>query len=291
MARIARFRCRSYVATMPELPEVETVARQLAASITGRTIRCLDIADRRLNISTTEQKKIIGARIRRVVRRGKQVVLQLRRDDSILWLVVHLRMTGRLLVIPENPPPPHKYRARLTLGSMNLDFVDTRRLGTMKLFTEESAFLPTGWDPLDPALDPARLHALTRTSGQEIKVWLLRQDRLVGLGNIYASEILFAAKISPLAPTRSLDSEQIARLWTAMRRILAAAIENCGTTFRDFQNTTGGIGNYAEYLQVYGKADSPCPVCRQPIVKIHQCGRSTFYCATCQHDANSQART
>jgi formamidopyrimidine-DNA glycosylase len=137
-------------------------------------------------------------------------------------------------------------------------------------------------DPLSPHLTPASLGRLIGESRQNVKAWLLRQDRLVGLGNIYASEILFVAGISPLREAGSLSPDEHGRLWRATRRVLRRAIRNCGTTFSDFQDAQGLTGSYQHYLKVYGREDEPCPACRTPVVRIVQQQRSTYYCPRCQ---------
>jgi formamidopyrimidine-DNA glycosylase len=140
---------------------------------------------------------------------------------------------------------------------------------------------PAGAEPLAEDFTARSLADLLAGSRQNIKAWLLRQDRLVGLGNIYASEILHAARISPLRQAGSLDRADVGRLYRAKRRILRHAIEQRGTTFSDFQGTDGRTGGFRRYLAVFARAGAPCRRCKTPIERIVQNGRSTFYCPTC----------
>jgi formamidopyrimidine-DNA glycosylase len=269
---------------MPELPEVETVARQLAPFVVGRTVKGLRIFDPRLRSGRTPP--MTGRRIRGVSRSGKRVLFAFSpRGDTgdPLWLAVHLRMTGRLLWRDAAAPgdlPPH--RARFTLDHGTLVFADTRRFGTFDWYASGEAAAPTGVEPLSAELTPARFRALLAGTRQSLKAWLLRQDRLVGLGNIYASEILYRARLSPFREAGSLDAREAGRLRTATRQILARAIRNCGTTFSDFQDARGIEGSYQQYLTVYDRGADPCRRCRRPIERVVQQQRSTYYCPSCQ---------
>jgi len=269
---------------MPELPEVETVARQLRPRLVGRSVRRVEILDARLRDGVLP--RVAGRRVVEVSRSGKRVLFEfgpLRRGRESLWLAVHLRMTGRLrwVVRPEAEDRLH-LRARFSLDRGALLFNDTRRFGTFSWFRSARDTRPDGLDPLDPDLTAAGLGQLIAGSRQNIKAWLLRQDRLTGLGNIYASEILHAARISPLRMTDTLVPREIKRLYGCTRRILSRAIDHCGTTFSDFQDARGLTGSYQRYLAVYGREDRPCRRCRQSIRRIVQQQRSTFHCPGCQ---------
>jgi formamidopyrimidine-DNA glycosylase len=141
---------------------------------------------------------------------------------------------------------------------------------------------PPGVEPLSRHLTATTLGELLGHSRQPLKIWLLRQDRLVGLGNIYASEILFAARLSPLRPAGDLSPEEVQRLHRAMRRVLRAAIDCCGTTFSDFQDAHGAAGSFQECLAVYSRAGDPCHLCETPVKRLVQQQRSTFWCPRCQ---------
>ena len=267
---------------MPELPEVETVARQLEPRLVGRTVRRLQIFDPRLRNGRTP--RVAGRSILGVTRSGKRVLIELSPGTGVkgaLWLAVHLRMTGRLLWEEERGDHEH-LRARFRLDRGALLFLDTRRFGTFDWYRSRAAAAPDGIDPLSPALTPRRLADLVRGSTQDLKSWLLRQDRLVGLGNIYASEILHAARLSPFREGRSLTQAEVQRLHRCTRRILERAIRNCGTTFSDFRDARGISGSYQRLLSVYDREGRPCRRCRVPVERIVQQQRSTYFCPGCQ---------
>jgi formamidopyrimidine-DNA glycosylase len=238
--------------------------------------------------------RIIGGWILGVRRIGKEVIIDVadgpdRPADR--WCGVHLRMTGRLLVQGAGDPPNPRPRARFELADGRaVEFADTRRFGTIRVVTDPAELEIPGLDPLSPRFTAAQLGQLIGTSSQPIKVWLLRQDRLVGLGNIYACEICHAARIHPARPARDLSAADLVAVHRHTRRILRRAIANCGTTFADFQDAHGLTGSYQQYLQVYARAGEPCRRCSGPardkprILRIVQAGRSTFYCPGCQPD-------
>ncbi len=269
---------------MPELPEVETVARQLAQLIVGREVRSLSILDPRLR--NGPMPRLRGRRIDEVARSGKRVLVRFSGATSPtdpLWLAVHLRMTGRLIWLGDSPRVERAHlRARFALDRGTLLFYDTRRFGTFEWFRSAEEARPSGIDPMTDQLSAVRLRALYGTSLQSIKTWLLRQDRLVGLGNIYASEILHAARISPRRAARTLGAEESNRLRRAMRKILERAIRACGTTVSDFQDSRGEIGSYQRFLAVYDREGRPCRRCRGRVVREVQQQRSTFWCPGCQ---------
>lgn len=270
---------------MPELPEVETVARQLEQCVTGRTVRALLILDPLLRRGRAPA--VAGRRVVAVARSGKRVLFELsprpgRRER--LWLAVHLRMTGRLIwraggQAGESRP---RHRARFAMDGGELLFADTRRFGTFDWYSRPSEAVPLGLDPLSAELTVAKLDELLDSSTQELKAWLVRQDRLAGLGNIYASEILHNARLSPFRPAGSLSPAEVRRLHDSTRRILKRAIDHCGTTFSDFQDARGIEGSYQRYLAVYDRAGLRCRRCRSPIERSVQQQRSTFFCRSCQ---------
>jgi len=269
---------------MPELPEVETVARQLAPLLGGRTVVGLRVFDPLLKRG--KFPRVAGRQVADVTRSGKRVLIHFSschgRKDA-LWLAVHLRMTGRLIWADETRRSETSHlRARFRLDRGSMLFYDTRRFGTFQWFRSFEETEPDGVDPLSPALSSRDIGRMIGDAKQNIKAWLLRQDRLVGLGNIYASEILFVAGISPIREARTLTRAEHARLLRATRQVLRRAIENCGTTFSDFQDAQGLTGSYQNYLRVYGREREPCSRCRTPVVRLVQQQRSSFYCPTCQ---------
>ncbi|MEA2063302.1 MAG: bifunctional DNA-formamidopyrimidine glycosylase/DNA-(apurinic or apyrimidinic site) lyase [Gemmatimonadota bacterium] len=276
---------------MPELPEVETVVRQLAPFLMGRKVEGLEIFDPKLDVP--EKALVAGRTVSGISRQGKQVVIRLiaggrgRNSDHSLWLCFHLRMTGRLVIEGRQTGRlkgvKKHLRARLVLeAGDSLGFYDLRRFGCLNLYRSLDQARPRGLDPLSRFFTARRLGELIACSRQEIKPWLLRQDRLTGIGNIYASEILFAARIDPRRPAGLLTGEQIRCLHRSVRKVLRLAIEHCGTTFSDFQDTRGNSGSFQHLLAVYARQGQPCPRCGQPIVRIVQQQRSTFFSPGCQ---------
>jgi formamidopyrimidine-DNA glycosylase len=269
---------------LPELPEVETVARSLAPLIEGRQLQRTQVLDRaRLELPT---RRLARRELSRVFRVGKEVLLELRSAaGQALWLGVHLRMTGRLLWRPaaDAAELPH-LRVVFELAGGQLVFQDTRRFGTLRLYDSLADAQPAGLDPTSSAFTVAALtELLARGSGKQLlKPWLLRQDRLVGLGNIYAAEIPHHAGLDPRRAVGSLSRAEITRLHRAICEVLAAAIEACGTTFSDFQSGRGVTGSYQQYLRVYGREGESCPRCGQIVQRLVQQQRSTFFCQGCQ---------
>jgi formamidopyrimidine-DNA glycosylase len=264
---------------VPELPEVETVARQLAPLIQGRGVLSVHVYDPKLH--ALSRQRLAGDAVVEVRRVGKQVALRLSTDR---WIAVHLRMTGRLIWRPGPARGGERahLRLRLRLDGGSLFFFDVRRFGTVQIFADLEALEPEGLDPTSRRFTTSALTQLLQGGRGAIKPWLLRQDRLVGLGNIYCSEILFEAGIAPARPAGSLTSPEIQRLHHATRSVLRRAIRACGTTFSDFQDARGLTGSYQHYLKVYGREEAPCPTCGATVRRIEQQQRSTFFCPTCQ---------
>jgi formamidopyrimidine-DNA glycosylase len=226
--------------------------------------------------------------VERVFRWGKQVLFQCKtrcaaEEHTQRFLAVHLRMTGRLLIGAHDTSPKH-LRARLVLDEGAVLFVDTRRFGTLEVYENLEQASPAGVDPTTADFTIERLTALLKRgrSEQPLKPWLLRQDRLVGLGNIYASEICFIARLDPRRAASGLNADEIRRLHGATCEVLSAAIDACGTTFSDFQDAHGVTGSYQQFLSVYGRNGLPCRSCDRSIDKIIQAQRSTFFCSHCQ---------
>ena len=274
---------------MPELPEVETVARQLAGLVPGSCLDRLEIHDPLLAPHLPSSLDGLGRRrVAEVFRIGKQVTLRLsgrHAKDGPVWISVHLRMTGRLLWRPDprQDLPEKHLRATFTMvGGERLLFVDPRRFGVIRIVDRLSDLSPAGMEPLSRTHTRAALAELLSGSRQELKSWLLRQDRLVGLGNIYASEILFRSRLSPFRLAGDLEPGETSRLHRATRRVLREAIEHCGTTFSDFQDSQGMSGGFQKLLRVYGREGLPCRTCGHAVQRVVQQGRATFLCERCQ---------
>lgn len=281
---------------MPELPETETIARDLAAVVTGRTIAALQVPRGdvlRGARAETLPALLRGARVAGVRRRAKSIVLDLivaARDDGAgagadAHLVVTPRFTGALLL---GDAPDDAYTC-LTLSLDDgtiLRYRDVRRLGTVAW---QDAAAHAAWDaalgpePLDPALTPAAFADIVRGSRRAVKTILMDQRRLAGIGNIYATEALWEAGLRPSRPGARVTRAEGARVFAALRRMLPEAIALRGTTFRDYQDARGGRGGYASRLQVYGRAGQPCPRCGAALQSTHALeGRRTVHCPACQ---------
>lgn len=266
---------------MPEIIEVEMVARSLARHAVKRKIRRVELFDPKL--AALDAARLAGRTIRQVFRAGKEIVLDLSAPRDPLWLCVHLRMTGRLLWTQNKSPRDVRHlRALLMLDRGRIHFYDSRRFGVMRLCRTEAEWAPAGVDPLTAAFTVARLSALLSGSRAAIKPWLLRQDKIVGFGNIYASEILFAARIDPRRPANTLTSNEIKRLHRQTKRILNLSLKHGGTTINDFMDCDGESGGFQRFLRVYGREGEPCGACGGTIERLVQQGRSTFFCPACQ---------
>lgn len=265
---------------MPELPEVETVARQLNQSVPGSRVRAVEVIDPKYVPLGLEA--LAGLRFDGAERIGKRVLLSLHRGKQSLLLAVHLRMTGRLIWAATAAAAPPYARVRIFTDKGTLWFCDLRRFGVLELLAERPGAEAGGLEPLGPGFTVEALAGLLQGARGEIKPWLLRQDKIAGLGNIYASEILFAARVSPQKPAGKLDALDIDALQRHTTRILKLAVRNCGTTFSDFQDSRGEVGGYKRFLKVYQREGQPCPDCGSLIARLVQQQRSTFYCPHCQ---------
>ncbi len=275
---------------MPELPEVETIRRQLAPYLEGRVLEGLTVLDPRWCEPAEPgalEDAVRARRIERVGRRGKYLVLELEGD---VHLAMHLRMTGTLLLVPESddvPDRPH-LRARLALeGGKRLLFCDVRRFGTgVVLLGSEArdAYFDArlGMEPLDADFTTESLRTLARGRRAPVKSFLLSQERIAGLGNIYADEALFRARIHPLRPVGTLRRPQLAALRDAVIGTLEAGIDAKGASIDDFRHTDGSQGSFQDRFLVYGRENEPCPRCGRPIRKLKLAGRGTYYCSWCQ---------
>lgn len=265
---------------MPELPEVETVVRQLSPFAKGKKIKTVSIYDPKLK--RIPNKIINGSKIESVRRKGKFIVLCLRKNNLNFFLAIHLRMTGRLLASNLKQKEKKHLRFELILNKGFLRFFDLRRFGTVEVFSSWEEIPTKGIDPTAKNFSFAKFESIFNFSKQPTKTWLMRQDKLIGVGNIYASEILFASGISPFKLCFKLNNLQRKTIYLQTKRILKKAIDNCGTTFSDFQDAHGVTGRYQRYLQVYDREGQGCRKCNEIIKRKKQGGRSTFYCSNCQ---------
>lgn len=273
---------------MPELPEVETVRRSLLPHVVGRTIESIDVHQRQLRSPVDARRMrhlIVGRRVLDVRRRAKYLLFDFE-GESIL--MVHLGMTGRLGIVPhERALELHDHICWQLDDGHQLRFNDARRFGMVTAFRSSSeATHPRlrrlGLEPLGDDFTGERLHALTRSVRKPIKNYLMDGRRIAGVGNIYACEALYGARIRPTWPAGKLSIERCRHLVSAVRRTLLSAIEQGGTTIRNFENADGEAGYFAVRLRVYGRQGETCRRCRGCIRRIVQAGRSTFYCPGCQ---------
>jgi formamidopyrimidine-DNA glycosylase len=273
---------------MPELPEVETVRTTLAPALTGRRFERVKILDTRL-VRPFEPLAVAGElegeRIEGVERRGKYLIFRFESGRSLL---IHLRMTGSLRHGPGGSLADDPYRravVRLDDGS-DVAYRDVRRFGTWLLLEpgELEPYLQQrlGAEPLSPAFTARRLAERLGRRKAPIKAAILDQRTLAGMGNIYADEALWRARIHPLRPAGDLDSDEIRRLHRSVRRALEAGIARQGATLRDYSTPDGGRGRMQHEFKVYGRGGEPCDRCGSPIEKTRVAGRGTWYCPHCQ---------
>lgn len=282
---------------MPELPEVEVLVRHLAPLLQGRTIRAVRVRRSKVLAPVSVRgfaQALRGARFCGLARRGKYLLFQLRpaKRARPLTLLGHLGMTGRMYLLPARAPLPPHAAVVLDLGRANFVFEDTRYFGRLTLDLRPLEKL--GPEPLGTEFAVTQFADALRRSRQAIKVKLLDQSLLAGVGNIYASEALFRAGIAPTLPAQRLRSGQVRRLWHAIRAVLREAIA-CGSTVplnytgqgaREglfyFGRAPGAPDYYKERLRVYGRVGRPCPKCGRAIKRRVQAARSTYYCPRCQ---------
>jgi formamidopyrimidine-DNA glycosylase len=267
---------------VPELPEVETIRAQLAPRLEGRSLVGVEILDPRLTrpIDLFEvAEELEGDRVVAVERRGKYLVLRL---ESGLALLVHLRMTGGFGF----DPTTHE-RAILELDDgTRVAYRDVRRFGTW-LVLEEAEVDPylagkNGPEPLGPRFTAGWLAQKLARRRAAVKSVVLDQRVVAGLGNIYADEALWRARINPLRPASSLDRDEVGRLHRAIRASLRTGIERQGSTLRDYARPDGSAGSMQEEFRVYGRDGLPCPRCGTTIAKTRVAGRGSWYCPRCQ---------
>jgi formamidopyrimidine-DNA glycosylase len=269
---------------MPELPEVETIVRDLSRLLPGAVIARVEIVHPDLIEGDPETfaQGLRGRRIEGVSRRAKNIVLDL--DDA--RLIVNLGMTGRLLVLSPGEAEPTHPGVRFGLDDgRTLLYHDVRRFGRLSYLPRdawEARDRGMGFEPLSAEFTPDVLLELARRSRVAIKTWLMDQRRVVGVGNIYASEALFRAGIDPRRPALSLTPAEAHRLHQGIVDVLREAIDFRGTTLLDYRDASGEQGRFSDRLRVYDRAGEPCRVCGTPVQRIVQGGRSSFYCERCQ---------
>lgn len=269
---------------MPELPEVETTRRGISPHLIGKQIQRVRVFDSRLRWPVPDD---LGERL------NDQPLLGIRRRAKYLLLdvpggsaIVHLGMSGRLQVVPtDHPLKKHDHVDWQFAHDLTLRLHDPRRFGCV-LWSEQPESHPLlanlGPEPLSDAFDGATLYEASRARSVAVKNFIMDASVVVGVGNIYASEALFLARIHPLKAARKLSRPACDRLAAAIKQILASAIQAGGTTLRDFYGGDGSPGYFTQELNVYGRTGKPCTVCDKPVTQKIVGQRSTFYCTRCQ---------
>ncbi len=274
---------------MPELPEVETIVRGLRDVLCGKTIAGVDIREEMI-IGYPEKpvkfrEGLLGRKITAMGRRGKYIILDL---NSNLQLIIHLRMTGKLLLkMREEEIESHTHLILRFKEGGDLRFNNVRKFGRMYLIDRDNpekagGFARLGPEPLSPEFSPEVFQEILKGSSRAVKALLLDQKKIAGLGNIYADEALFRAGIHPSQPADELTRDDVERLYQSIDQVLKAGIKYSGTSFSDYVNALGETGSFQERLMVYGRDGEKCPRCSCQISKDRIASRSTHFCPDCQ---------
>lgn len=272
---------------MPELPEVETVRRTLTPAIGGTILSVWDSAQglhMKRKPPRAALKKLVGTTITGVRRHGKYLLVD---TDGPSSLLVHLGMTGRFRINQKDDPRAKHTHLVLDLGTRELRFSDPRRFGQLDVVTrakerEHPSLSILGPDPIVDGIDVTAFHARAKGKKAMLKAFVLDQSVLAGVGNIYASEALWRAKLRPTTRAHRLTLDRAKVLAAAILEVLNHALEKGGTTLSDFVDANGYAGGNAEYLWVYDRKGEPCPRCKAPIKRSVLQGRATYFCPTCQ---------
>jgi formamidopyrimidine-DNA glycosylase len=270
---------------MPELPEVETIRRQLHEAIAGKTVQAVTVlkTGRETPLGKKFAQAVVGKRLAGVERRAKVLVFRFVDDTAILG---HLKMTGRFLFVTADYEPNKHDRMLFVLstGPLHLIWSDVRMFGYLRFAKPEEVtkqLAHYGPEPLEST--PGQLaDRLKRPSSRAIKATLLDQTVIAGVGNIYADEALFKAGIRPTRQTKSLSAVERLKLAKAIKVILQASVDRNGTSADDYVDTSGSKGDYKRFLKVYGYGGEPCKKCGTSIKKIRVAQRGTHYCPKCQ---------
>lgn len=275
---------------MPELPEVEVCRRGVAPGVVGRVVRGVAVRDPRLRTRVPDclGEVLPGKRVQAVERRGKYLLFDCRAVEGRGWIIVHLGMTGNLrFVAPGEPPCKHDH-VDIMLDGATLRYSDPRRFGIVDWYGGDNPALhpllaPLGVEPLGEDFTGEWLHGALARRSAPVKAVLMDAHTLVGVGNIYASESLFCAGISPLRAANRISHRRCVALAIAIRTTLEAAIAAGGSSIRDYIHSDGSSGYFQLDCAVYGRNGQPCRRCGGVIRSVRQAGRSSFYCPGCQH--------
>ena len=268
---------------MPELPEVEVTRRGLAPHLVGQVIAAVEVREPRLRWPIPRAvRALAGKQVRALRRRGKYLLV----DCGDGHLILHLGMSGSLRLVPPGSPAGKHDHFDMQVGDKCLRLRDPRRFGAV-LWTEREVerhplLAHLGVEPLSAALTGARLHKLSRGLRIPVKLFVMDAKRVVGVGNIYASESLFRAGIDPRKRAGKISLEKYDKLAGSIKVTLRTAIKAGGSSLRDFVNSDGTSGYFQNRALVYDRAGMPCRRCRTPIKRIVQGARATYYCTSCQ---------
>ncbi|HET7776162.1 MAG TPA: bifunctional DNA-formamidopyrimidine glycosylase/DNA-(apurinic or apyrimidinic site) lyase [Azospira sp.] len=274
---------------MPELPEVEVSRLGLLPYLPGQVLQEVILRAPRLrhDLSPALARRPVGRVLNGVERRGKYLLFDFESHRGGGWIILHLGMSGSLRFVPPGTPPGKHDHVDLLFPHRTLRYRDPRRFGTL-LWVDGLEVLnhpllaPLGIEPLTPEFDGEWLHRALRQRQAPIKQVLMDAHTIVGVGNIYAAESLFRARISPLTPASRLSRQRCARLAETVQEVLAESIAAGGSSVRDYVHSDGGAGSFQLIVSVYDREGEPCHACGGPIRRITQGGRSTFYCPRCQ---------
>jgi len=286
---------------MPELPEVETVRKQLENKIQGKEIESVDVySEKQTGFDDDYESKLIGKTFENINRIGKLLIFSFK-DQADLFMLGHLKMTGQLLYETnknevaggghtlsksDTELPGRHTRLQFNLvGGDTLYFNDLRKFGYVKIVNKtdrDKVLANFGPEPIDPDFDCDYFYQTIHKSTQPIKALLLDQSKFAGLGNIYVDEALFRAKVLPSRKANQVTKAESTELCKATGDVMNESIAVGGTTFINFTDTNGYYGNFKDYLQVFGKQGTPCPRCGTGIEKIKLRGRGTHFCPRCQ---------
>jgi formamidopyrimidine-DNA glycosylase len=271
---------------MPELPEVETVVRGLKKSLLDENIETLELSNKSFRVAYPKDfiLRVRNAVIKNIRRQAKYIIIELNNASNI---IIHLGMSGRVQVGNHIAVKNHDHARFHFYSGKQLVFNDPRRFGLITLLSNNelathSLFLNLGIEPLTSDLNAQALKTLSAGSRIAIKLFLMDARRIVGIGNIYASEILFRSKINPQKLVNCLNLLEWKRISQYTKVVLNEAIESGGSTLRDYVQSSGDIGYFQHKFQIYGKTNQPCLECGAKINRIVMAGRSTFFCSECQ---------
>ncbi len=277
---------------MPELPEVETTCRGIKPYLLRQTIAKITIRNRQLRtlISPQLTQQLQLQQITDVTRRAKYILIHTTRGT----LIIHLGMSGSLRVntttkkLNNTPVKKHDHVDFILDNGTTLHFNDPRRFGLIEYTNQDTKkhrlLAHLGAEPLASSTNSQQLYQAAQKTRTTIKTFIMNQRIIVGVGNIYASESLFKARIHPQQAANTLNSSEFTTLLKHIRSILNCSIEQGGTTLKDFSKPDGNLGYFQQSLFVYGRENKPCLTCKTIIKKITQCQRSTFYCPNCQSE-------